>query len=63
MAEEHGLEVPREAFDRIAKTISSDASPVGIDAKQTHIIIIHKLEEIERRLTALERERGSSASS
>ncbi|MEM7260941.1 MAG: hypothetical protein AAF488_03060 [Planctomycetota bacterium] len=55
---ENSIEVPREAFDRIVKTIASDASPVGIDAKQTHVIIIHKLEEIERRLTALERERG-----
>jgi len=28
---------------------------VGIDAKKTHIIIIHKLMEIEKRLKALEK--------
>ena len=34
--------------------IESLDSPVGIDAKKTHVIIIYKLMEIERRLTALE---------
>ena len=34
--------------------IRSDTSPVGIDAVKTHIYIIHKLEQIEKRLDALE---------
>ncbi len=41
-------------YRRIAREISSDASPVGIDARKTHVMILYKLEEIERRLAALE---------
>jgi len=43
-----------DIHDRILKTIESEDSPVGIDAKKTHIIIIHKLEEIEARLAKIE---------
>lgn len=43
-----------EDYRRIAREIASDASPVGIDAKKTHVMILYKLEEIERRLAALE---------
>jgi hypothetical protein len=39
---------------RIGKLIHSDESPVGIDAKKTHILILHKLEQIEERLARLE---------
>ena len=38
----------------IAKEIHSDQSPVGIDAKKTHLIIIDKLLAIEERLTRIE---------
>ena len=38
----------------IEALISSEASPVGIDAKKTHIIIISKLVQIEQRLERLE---------
>ena len=38
----------------IEKLIASDASPVGIDAKKTHVLIIQKLLEIERRLETIE---------
>jgi hypothetical protein len=48
------LHVPDEEFARIAAEISSDASPVGIDAKKTHVLILHKLESIEHRLARLE---------
>ncbi len=41
-------------YRRIAREISSEASPVGIDAEKTHVMILYKLEEIERRLAALE---------
>ena len=46
---------PEEIRNEIANLITSDNSPVGIDAKETHIIIIHKLIEIEQRLTLIEK--------
>ena len=49
-----GLDVPLDIFTSIAREISSEASPVGIDAKKTHIIILHKLQEIEERLGRIE---------
>ncbi len=39
---------------QIEELIASDASPVGIDAKKTHVLIIQKLLEIERRLDRIE---------
>jgi len=50
------VDIPREEYEAIQEMIKDDTSPVGIDAKQTHIIIIHKLLGIERRLALLERE-------
>ncbi len=46
---ENGIKAENE------KVITSEDSPVGIDAKKTHIIIINKLVEIEKRLDALEK--------
>lgn len=43
------------SFDAIAKEIHSDTSPVGIDAKKTHILIIQLLKKIELRLDAIEK--------
>jgi hypothetical protein len=48
------LDVPLDIFTSIAREISSEASPVGIDAKKTHIIILHKLQKIEERLVRIE---------
>ena len=48
-------EVPASDYGEIEELIASDASPVGIDAKKTHIIIIHKLLQIEERLDKIER--------
>ena len=48
------IDIPDRIYSDIEKLISSEASPVGIDAKKTHIIILHKLLEIERRLARLE---------
>ncbi len=42
-------------YKRIEREIASDQSPVGIDAKKTHVMILAKLEGIESRLEALER--------
>ncbi|MEJ2005769.1 MAG: hypothetical protein P8X57_12600 [Cyclobacteriaceae bacterium] len=47
--------VPKEEYEKIEQMIASSESVVGIDAKETHIIIIHKLIEIEKRLEALEK--------
>ncbi|WP_271767922.1 hypothetical protein [Aquimarina algiphila] len=44
----------KEQYESIAKEIHSDTSPVGIDAKKTHILILQKLIKIEERLDRLE---------
>ncbi len=46
---------------RIERAIASEDSPVGIDAKKTHVMILLKLESIERRLDRLERSLGEAA--
>ena len=46
--------ISREIYAEIEELIASDDSPVGIDAKKTHILILHKLEQIEERLRRLE---------
>ena len=48
------LEVDDQKKTEIENIISSQDSPVGIDAKKTHVIIINKLLEIEKRLDKLE---------
>jgi hypothetical protein len=48
------LEIAREDYDSISELITSDESPVGIDAKKTHVLILKKLIEIERRLEKIE---------
>ena len=47
-------DVEKEVYDEIAKVIHSDKSPVGIDAKKTHILILNKLQEITARLDRIE---------
>ncbi len=47
-------EVPASDYGKIEELIASEDSPVGIDAKKTHVIIIHKLLQIEERLERLE---------
>jgi hypothetical protein len=46
--------VPPAEYGDIAAALASADSPVGIDAKHTHVLILHALERIERRLSALE---------
>jgi len=48
------FEIEPKIYQEIANVIQSDNSPVGIDAKETHIIIINKLYEISERLERLE---------
>ncbi len=52
------LDIPRDEYQEIERRIASDSSPVGIDAKETHIIIIRKLLEIESRLDHIESRLG-----
>ena len=49
------LDVENEAKKEIESAITNPDSPVGIDAKKTHTIIINKLVEIEKRLEKLEK--------
>jgi len=46
--------ISQAEYDEIESMISSDESVVGIDAKKTHIIILYKLRQIEKRLDSLE---------
>lgn len=49
------FEIDPKIYEEIAKEINSDGSPVGIDAKHTHIVIINKLIEISERLDKIEK--------
>ena len=48
------ITIPDDVYNNISRIISREASPVGIDAKKTHVIILHKLIEIEHRLSRIE---------
>ncbi len=52
------MKVPQEEYSRILKEIESEDSPVGIDARHTHILILHKLLEMEKRLARIEEKLG-----
>jgi len=54
-------EITEEQYREIEREIASDESPVGIDAKKTHVLILHKLGEIERRLERIEAAIGFEA--
>jgi len=47
------MNIPEDTYAKLEALITSDTSPVGIDAKKTHILILHKLTEIERKLDGL----------
>ena len=53
--QETTMKIDPETFDTIAKEIHSDTSPVGIDAKKTHILILQMLQKIESRLVNIEK--------
>jgi len=48
------LNISDENYHKILEQIESDDSPVGIDAGKTHVLILHKLMDIEKRLETLE---------
>lgn len=48
------LSIPDKEFNEIEKLIQSEESVVGIDAKKTHIIIIHMLNQLQEKVATLE---------
>ena len=48
------FEIDTKAYNEIAEVIHSDKSPVGIDAKKTHILILNKLQELNDRMERIE---------
>lgn len=48
------LNISDKEYEDILKQIENADSPVGIDAGKVHVLILHKLMNIERRLEALE---------
>ncbi len=53
------LNIEKEVYEAIAQEIHSDKSPVGIDAKKTHVLILEKLLAIEKRLEQIEAKMAS----
>ena len=54
MKPEDPLNMPKDALKNIMEKISQADSPVGIDARYTHAIIIAYLGQISERLDKLE---------
>ena len=48
------LQKPKDEFNSLIQQLSSPDSPVGIDAKYTHAVIIDYLRQISARLDAIE---------
>lgn len=52
---------PKEDLQDIIEQISSDKSPVGMDAVYVHALILDKLTQLEERLRDLERKVGGES--
>jgi hypothetical protein len=48
------FDIPDDIRSELEAEIGSDSSPVGIDAKKTHVLILYMLREIEQRLASIE---------
>ena len=48
------MEINEKDFDRIAEIIRKDDSPVGIDAKKTHVLILDMLQKMQQQLDRVE---------
>lgn len=48
------FDIDTKTYEEIASAIHSDNSPVGIDAKKTHILILNKLQELCDRMERME---------
>jgi hypothetical protein len=58
--QEAHVDIPEERYQEIASTIFSEDSPVGIDAKKTHVMILYMLEQIEKRVARIEEQLETS---
>lgn len=52
--------VPQEIYEKIKAEITNKDSVVGIDALHTHIVVIHRLMQIEAKLEALNEKLAAS---
>ena len=50
------LNISEEAYNELAEHIASEQSVVGIDAKKTHILILHLLIQLQNKVDALEKQ-------
>lgn len=50
------FDIDDATYNEIAKVIHSDESPVGIDAKKTHILILKALADLTDKVDALQKE-------
>ncbi|MDG1873649.1 MAG: hypothetical protein P8J27_07045 [Mariniblastus sp.] len=48
------MKIEDSDYERIASDIHSDSSPVGIDAKKTHILILAMLEKMSKQIELIE---------
>lgn len=55
------LAKPRDEFNDLITQLSSPDSPVGIDAKYTHAVIIDYLRQISERLDRIEAAIGNQS--
>jgi hypothetical protein len=55
-------DIPDEVRSELEAEIGSDSSPVGIDAKKTHVLILFKLQQIEERLDSIAARMAEEAS-
>ena len=54
------MNVTQQTYEEIEQLIYSETSPVGIDAKKTHVLIIQLLQDIRQRLERLEQKSSNS---
>ena len=59
MTRDDPLAKPKDAYESLIAQISSPDSPVGIDAKYTHALIIDYLRQITARLDDIEKRLSS----
>lgn len=57
------LRIPDAEYRALAEALASDESPVGIDAKKTHVVILHLLLDLQDRLARLEARLDSTSDS
>jgi hypothetical protein len=48
------MEIPDDRYRELEALIASDESPVGIDAKKTHVIILAMLQDMAARIARIE---------